>query len=124
MNDGLFWVTMGGGSPGDRSRGDGIRHGRATPWPPWALGLKGYMWRLGKSGGRECAGGPEPDTGMHDADVRLDHKAIPNLGWKCGKANRYVSRGLFACTVGPCPLSMQIVSDSLGPFAGSHWSCP
>jgi hypothetical protein len=27
---------------------------------------------------RVCARGPEPDKGMHDAEARLDHKAIPN----------------------------------------------
>jgi hypothetical protein len=36
-HDGLFWVTTGGGSPGERSRGYGIRHGRIASWPPWPL---------------------------------------------------------------------------------------
>jgi hypothetical protein len=36
-HDGLFWVTTEGGSPGDRSRGHSIRHGRTVSWPPWAL---------------------------------------------------------------------------------------
>jgi hypothetical protein len=35
--NGLFWVTPEGVSLGDRSRGHCIRHGRTTPWPPWAL---------------------------------------------------------------------------------------
>jgi hypothetical protein len=36
-DDGLFWVTKGGGSSGDQSHGYCIRHGRTTSWPPWAL---------------------------------------------------------------------------------------
>jgi hypothetical protein len=37
---GLFWVTTEGGSPGDRSRGHSIRHGRTTSLTPWGLDSK------------------------------------------------------------------------------------
>jgi hypothetical protein len=84
-HDGLFWVTMGGRSPGDPSHAHGIRHGRTRPWPPWKLGLGGCVWRLGKSGGRVCAlEGMSQLKGctmrMHNADALLDHKVILNLG--------------------------------------------
>jgi hypothetical protein len=66
-----------------------------------------------------CAGGPEPQKGMHDADTWLDHKTILNLGWKCGQANGSEMQGLFGCTVGHCPLSMLIGLDGLGPILGT-----
>jgi hypothetical protein len=66
-----------------------------------------------------CAGGLEPHKGMHNADTRLEHKAFLNLGCKCGKTNGSEAQGLFACTVGPCPLSMQTVLDGLGPIPGT-----
>jgi hypothetical protein len=39
-HDGLYWVTIEGRSPCDRSHEHSIRNGRATSWPPWALGLE------------------------------------------------------------------------------------
>jgi hypothetical protein len=32
-----------------------------------------------------CAGRAEPHKGMQNVDARLDHKAILNFPWKCGK---------------------------------------
>jgi hypothetical protein len=66
-----------------------------------------------------CTGRPQPHKGMHDADARLYHKAILNLGWTCGKTNGSEVQGLFACTVGPCPLSMHIVLDGLTLVPGT-----
>jgi hypothetical protein len=66
-----------------------------------------------------CTRRPEPHKGIHDAEAQLDHEAILNFGWKCGKTNGFEAQGLFACTVGPCPLSMQIVLDGLGPIPGT-----
>jgi hypothetical protein len=63
-----------------------------------------------------CARRPDPHKGMHDADAWPDHKAILNLCWKCSKTNGSEAQGLFAYTIGSCPLSMQIVLDSLGPI--------
>jgi hypothetical protein len=56
---------------------------------------------------------------MHNTDARLDHKAIQNLGWKCGKTNGSEAQGLLASTNGPFPLSMQIVFDGKGPIPGT-----
>jgi hypothetical protein len=80
--------------------------------------LRGCVWQLGKSGGREreCARRLDPHKGMHDADARMDHKAILNLCWKCSKTNGFEAQGLFASTVGSCPLSMQIILHGLGPI--------
>jgi hypothetical protein len=66
-----------------------------------------------------CARGPGPHQGMHNADTRLDHKAILKLGWKCGKTTGSEAQSLFACTIGSCPLSMQIVLDGMGPIPGN-----
>jgi hypothetical protein len=63
-----------------------------------------------------CARGPEPHKGMHDADAWLNHKPILNLDWKCGNTNGSEEQRLFACTVGPCSLSML---DGLGPIPGT-----
>jgi hypothetical protein len=59
-------------------------------------------------------------------DARRQRTAGPESRSKFGLEMREINGsaplGQFACTVGPCPLSMRIVSDGLGPFARSSVS--